>query len=236
MLGQYDFSPFDRRRRRRLLFVDANLAGVRDELGAERDLFLRWIALHETTHVLQFESVPWLAGHLRELAEAVLEGGGAGIDRRRLAALLRRFARNPREVARELLRGELARSLSDPAARERLDRIQALMAVVEGHAEHVMDACAEREPGLEELRAAVDERRGSRGGMADVLGRLLGMEMKLRQYELGKSFWDAIVDARGAGALELVWSSAARSPTSPSSSIPRAGSSASASPSAPAGH
>ena len=62
VLGQYDFSPFDRRRRRRLLFVDANLAGVRDELGAERDLFLRWIALHETTHVLQFESVPWLAG------------------------------------------------------------------------------------------------------------------------------------------------------------------------------
>ena len=210
VLGQYDFSPFDRRRRRRLLFVDANLAGVRRELGADRDLFLRWIALHETTHVLQFESVSWLAAHLRELADAVLEQGGAGIDPGRIKALLRRFARRPREVARELLRGELARSLADPASRERLDRIQALMAVVEGHAEHVMDACAEHEPGLAELRAAVDERRARRGGMADVVGRLLGMEMKLRQYELGKSFWDTIVEARGEDALELVWTSICR--------------------------
>ena len=212
VLGQYDFSPFDRRRRRRLLFVDANLAGVRRELGADRDLFLRWIALHETTHVLQFESVPWLAGHLRDLADEVLESGGAGIEPGRIAALLRRFARRPREVARELLRGELARSLSDPASRARLDRIQALMAVVEGHAEHVMDACAEDEPGLAELRAAVDERRGQRGGMADVIGRLLGMEMKLRQYELGKRFWDAIVDWHGEDALTLVWSSSAALP------------------------
>ena len=147
--------------------------------------------------MLQFESVPWLAGHLRELAASVLEAGGTGLDASRLAALLRRFARRPREVVRELLRGELARSLADPETSARLDRIQALMSVVEGHAEHVMDACAERESGLAELRAAVDERRGRRGGMAEVVGRLLGIEMKLRQYELGKSFWDAIVDECG---------------------------------------
>ena len=86
------------------------------------------------------------------------------------------------------------------------------MSVVEGHAEHVMDACAEHEPGLAELRAAVDERRGRRGGMADVIGRLLGIEVKLRQYRVGKQFWDTIVASRGEEALELVWSSPAALP------------------------
>ena len=112
---------------------------------------------------------------------------------------------------RAALRGELARVLADPERRATLDRLQATMSVVEGHAEHVMDASAAA-LGLEltELRRRLNARRERRGGLGDLLARLLGLELKLRQYELGKAFCDGVVDEAGAEGLRLVWRSAGR--------------------------
>ena len=76
-----------------------------------------------------------------------------------------------------------------------LDRLQAAMSVIEGHAEHVMDAAAaSTEPGYARLRERLDARRARRGGLGEVISRLLGMELKLRQYKLGKAFCDAVGD------------------------------------------
>jgi putative hydrolase len=116
--------------------------------------------------------------------------------------------RDPRELVRKVLRGELARALADPAYGATLDRLQAAMSVIEGHAEHLMDAAAvELGSGVAELRARLDERRARRGGLGEVAGRLLGIDLKLRQYELGKSFCDAVAEARGAEGLTAVWRS-----------------------------
>jgi putative hydrolase len=79
--------------------------------------------------------------------------------------------------------------------------------VIEGHAEHVMDAVApDLLPSLPRLRAALNRRRQSQSGLSRLLAKLLGLELKLRQYERGKYFCDAIVRARGAGALHHVFS------------------------------
>jgi coenzyme F420 biosynthesis associated uncharacterized protein len=210
VLGQYDFALFGPPRPGRLLFVGQNLDQARAELAADADLFLRWVALHETTHVLQLESVPWLGEHVRGLAARLLDGAGRGIDTRRLGELVRRFLRSPRELARALMRGELVGSLADPEQRATLDRLQATMAVIEGHAEHVMDVCGARiDPRVGELRERMEARRSRGGGLGDAIARLLGMDLKLRQYRLGKRFWDAIVaEGEGGATLLLPWRSA----------------------------
>jgi putative hydrolase len=88
------------------------------------------------------------------------------------------------------------------------------MAVIEGHAEHVMDAVApDLLPSLPSLRAALDRRRRSQSGLSRMIGRLLGLDMKLRQYEQGKEFCDAIVRAGGREALQYVFSSPEALPT-----------------------
>ena len=95
-----------------------------------------------------------------------------------------------------------------------LDRVQAVMAVIEGHAEHVMDAVApDLLPSLPKLRAALDRRRQSQSGLSRLVARLLGLELKLRQYEQGKYFCDEIVRARGTAALHHLWSSPEALPT-----------------------
>ncbi len=209
VLGQYDLPLFGSERPGRLLIVAPNMEAVRRRLDADPELFLHWVALHETTHVIQFECVGWLAGYLRRLAGQLVEGAAAGLDSSGLTDLGRRLLRDPRELVRAALRGELARVLADPAQRATLDRMQAVMSVIEGHAEHVMDAAArDHGPGLAELRRRVDERRARRSGLGDVIGRLLGIDLKLRQYELGKAFCDAVVEQAGHDALRLVWRAA----------------------------
>jgi putative hydrolase len=121
---------------------------------------------------------------------------------------------DPRRVASALLQGELVKALAGPEQVAILDRAQATMAVLEGHAEHVMDAAAaDLGPEYGELRRRLDARREGRTGLEAIIGRLLGMEIKLRQYVLGKAFCDAVVAEAGVDGLNQVWASPEALPT-----------------------
>lgn len=113
---------------------------------------------------------------------------------------------DPADLAERFREGGLAALVQTEDQRRLMDRMQAAMAVVEGHAEHVMDALApELVPQHEGLRDAMDRRRASRSAPERVLMRLLGMEMKMRQYRLGKEFCDAVVAEGGIEGLNRVW-------------------------------
>jgi uncharacterized protein (DUF2342 family) len=121
-----------------------------------------------------------------------------------------------REMVERARRGELLRVTLGEDRWALVDRMQAAMSLIEGHAEHTMDAIgAEVLPELPRLRAAMTRRRESRGLPWRVLERLLGLELKMRQYELGRSFCDAIVDAGGHEALALAWSGPEALPSTP---------------------
>ena len=185
VLGQYDVPLVPTERQPRLVFVGPNLAAAHLQLGEDPELFLRWIAIHESTHSIQFASVPWLRPHLGELLDAVDRGrlGAAGprLDRAGWPGVF--SAADPRAAVRKVLRGDLARLLAGPEQARTLDRLQAAMSVIEGHAEHVMDAAAGRvDPGYARLRERLEARRASRGGLGEVILRILGLELKLRQY------------------------------------------------------
>lgn len=215
VIGQYDVALFGPERPGRLLFVAENMANAQRELNADPGPFLRWIALHECTHVIQLECVAWLKAHLRRLATELVESAAEGLEGDSLRELGRRLLSDPRELVRTAMRGELAQALAGPEQRRRIEQIQATMTVVEGHAEHVMDAAAQQLDGgdLDELRRGLERRRANRGWVSELVGRLLGMDLKLRQYALGKSFCDEIAARGGAEALTALWSSAEELPT-----------------------
>ncbi len=208
VLGQYELVLLDEGPEAtapRLLFVGPNLGSAIESLNAPEDEFLTWVTLHEVTHAVQFSGVPWLQGHLAGLLSELLHSAEVRIDappglRLPSRAQITRSLRAARD-------GDVIGIFASPGERETLDRVQATMAVVEGHAEHVMDAVApELLPSLPRLRAALDRRRATRTGLSRVLGKLLGLELKLRQYEQGKFFCDAIVEAAGTEALVRVFS------------------------------
>jgi len=215
VLGQYDVALVGADRPRRLVFVGPNLASAHAALGEDPGLFLRWIAIHESTHSIQFGSVPWLRSHLAGLLARLVEGASARLDYASVRELAGRlFRSDPRATIRSLLRGDLPRLLAGPGQAKTLDRLQATMSVIEGHAEHVMDAASRRvDPGYGRLRERLEARRASRGGLGEVIGRLLGLELKLRQYRLGKAFCDTVVERAGVERLNEVWREPAALPT-----------------------
>ena len=203
VLGQYDLTIVGPDRPARLLFVAPNITGSARELGVDLDPFLRWVALHETTHAIQFAAAPWLRDHIGGLIRTLLASATDGLG---IADLMRRLVSSSRETVSTLLKGDLAKALARPEQAPTLDRIQATMTVIEGHAEHVMDAAAtDFVPGVEDLRRRLEARRSGRGPFEMIAGRLLGMDLKLRQYELGKAFCDEVVETSGLDALNRIW-------------------------------
>jgi coenzyme F420 biosynthesis associated uncharacterized protein len=207
VLGQYEVAPLDPDGPARLLLVAPNLQEAARQMEVDAGSLLRWVVLHEVTHAVQFSSVPWLRAHLAGLLRALLDSLDVRTDARSIGRLLADRAALEALVARARQRGLLTAAIG-PERRVLVDRIQATMALVEGHAEHVMDAAgADALADLDRLRDALDRRRRGRPPLVRLLERLLGLEMKLRQYESGKRFCDAVVATGGVEALNRAWAS-----------------------------
>jgi coenzyme F420 biosynthesis associated uncharacterized protein len=220
VLGQYDVSLLGAETDPRLLFVGPNLAGAVRDLDVDAESFGRWICAHELTHVFQFQGVPWLREHmsglLREYVKTlevrIQKGSAGGLpslpDAGRLVELFRD--------------GGLAALVQSPEQRALMDRVQAAMSVVEGYSEHVMDAiAAEYIPDHEKLRAAMDRRRSSRSAPQRMIERLLGFDVKLRQYEQGKRWADEVAASAGIEGLNRVWASPEALPSADELQHPR---------------
>jgi coenzyme F420 biosynthesis associated uncharacterized protein len=212
VLGQYELSLLQLDAPARLLFVAPNLEKAAHDLDVDRDAFLDWIVFHELTHALQFVGVPWLRGHLGGLLGDYLATMEVRIERGAAGGLpsmpnLQRLVENFRE-------GGLAGLVQTREQRSILARVQAAMSIIEGYAEHVMDVVgADVLPKYEGLRTAMESRRRSRSAPERLLQKLLGLDMKMRQYEQGKAFCDAVVNERGIEALNKVWSAPEALPT-----------------------
>jgi coenzyme F420 biosynthesis associated uncharacterized protein len=212
VLGQYDLALLDPSVAPRLLLVAPNLAQAARTMQVDSEQLLAWVTIHEITHAVQFSGAPWLREHLAGILRQLIDGLQVTVS---LSALLRLpSAGDARAFAERLRHGELVRLTLGEQRWQLVERLQATMSLVEGHAEHVMDAVgAEVLPSLPRLRAAMNRRREHRGLPWRVLERLLGLELKLRQYEEGRRFCDAVVLAGGPTALARAWRSAEDLPT-----------------------
>ncbi|HUN79568.1 MAG TPA: zinc-dependent metalloprotease, partial [Solirubrobacteraceae bacterium] len=215
VLGQYDLALLDASVPPRLLLVGPNLAQAARNMRVERGQLVAWVMIHELTHAIQFSGAPWLREHLGGLLRELIQGLEVNVS---LGALLRLpDASDLRTLAARLRHGEILRLTLGEERWRIVARMQATMSLIEGHAEHVMDAVgAEVLPALPRLRAAMTRRREGRGLPWRVLERLLGLELKLRQYEEGRRFCDAVVAAGdrdgeqgvdGRRLLALAWRS-----------------------------
>lgn len=226
VLGQYDISLLDASAPPRLLLLAPNLAAAARNLGVDRDELIAWVAIHEITHAVQFSGAPWLREHLGSMLRELLDGLRLSAAARSPSGNVTGWLRDPGALLRSAREGEL-RALVERARRGELlrlglgderwrivERMQATMSLIEGHAEHTMDAVgAEFLPSLGRLRAAMTHRRESRGLPWRVLERLLGLELKMRQYEVGRGFCDAVVEAGGPEMLAVAWRSPAELPS-----------------------
>jgi coenzyme F420 biosynthesis associated uncharacterized protein len=212
VLGQYDIALLDPQRPPRLLLLAPNLAQAARNLELDRDEFTVWVAIHEVTHAVQFGGAPWLREHLGGMLAELIDGMQVGMGFGR--ALRLPGASDLHTLVERLREGEVLRLGLGEDRWALVDRMQATMSLIEGHAEHVMDAVGAQElPSLDRMRTAMNRRRRERGWTWRILEKLLGLEMKMRQYEIGRAFCDEVVAQGGPGALAVAWTSAETLPS-----------------------
>ena len=201
VLGQYDLAP---QGTPRLLLVAPNIMAAERELEVDEHDFRLWVCLHEETHRVQFTAVPWLRDHVVESARRlgsrlVPEGDAMG---EQLQAVIRGLP--------GVLRGEddITQLLATPEQREQIAAITAVMSLLEGHADVVMDEVGpEVIPSVALIRERFDQRRKGAGAVDVLLRRLLGMEAKMRQYRDGAAFVRAVTDKVGTEGFNRIWTS-----------------------------
>jgi coenzyme F420 biosynthesis associated uncharacterized protein len=212
VLGQYELALLDADRPPRLLLVAPNLREAARTFDADEAELIEWVVFHEITHAVQFSGVDWLRDHIAGLLRELLASVKLEVDP---SALLRlpnmQDLRGLWEAVRE---GGLVRAVAGEQRKAIIDRLQAVMALIEGHAEHVMDAAgATVLPSLPKLREALEKRRREKPPLVKLLERLLGLDLKLRQYVIGKRFCDAVVRDWGIEGLNRAWSAPEHLPT-----------------------
>jgi coenzyme F420 biosynthesis associated uncharacterized protein len=212
VLGQYELALLDPERPPRLLLVAPNLREAARTFEADEAELLEWVVFHEITHAVQFTGVPWLREHVASMLRELLSSVKVEVD---TAALLRLPKLDDLRAAWESVRRDgLVHAVAGPERKEIIDRLQAVMAVIEGHAEHVMDAAgADVLPSLPKLRESLERRRREKPPLVKLLERLLGLDLKMRQYEVGKRFCDAVVRDWGIDGLNRAWTAPEHLPT-----------------------
>lgn len=218
VLGQYDpFVPAGSSGQQgRLVLVAPNIVAAQRALEVPPDDFRMWVCLHESTHRLQFNAVPWLREHfatslgslLSEMETSASELVG------RLPAAVReiRSGRADEETSPGVL--GVIELLQSPGQRAALDRIIAISTLLEGHADHVMDAVGPRVvPTVGTIRQRFTERRKGGGLFDRLLRSLLGIDAKIKQYAQGAAFTRYVVDEVGMSGFNVVWTSPEQLPT-----------------------
>lgn len=200
VLGQYEAfaAPGERGR---LLLVAPTIVQVERQLGVPERDFRLWVCLHEETHRLQFGANPWLSDYMRSLIADFLEATELGLAEvlKRLVSVLATGVRGGRSAS-------LVEAVQSPAQRAVFDRMTGLMSLLEGHAEVVMDEVGPQVvPSVALIRERFNQRRAQPKALDATARRLLGMDIKMRQYSDGAAFVRQVVQQVGMEGFNLIW-------------------------------
>lgn len=208
VLGQYDLALLGREpvTSGKLYFVEPNIRATAEALDLPKDDFRMWLALHETTHAFEFEAHPWVRIHFNELLESYM-----GFLKQDAEALkqglrgLRVFAQRAR--TRDQGESSWIEAIMSPDQRALFNRMQALMCVIEGYSNHVMNAVGhDLLPSYELIAARFERRKRQRTPAEQLFARLIGLDVKMEQYRLGEAFVNHVVAARGVPVIAAMWS------------------------------
>lgn len=193
-----------------VFFVGANVLAMERQHEFRPSQFRFWVALHESAHRAQFTGVPWMRGYFLSLVDDLVDAN------KRESGRITRIAQDVREA---MERGEspigdtgILGLMASHGQREVLERVQALMSLLEGHGHVVMDRVGEREiVDVGRMSRVLSARRSDAKNAA--LMKLIGMDMKLKQYELGAAFIKDVEARASWDALAMAWESPEALPT-----------------------
>lgn len=203
VLGQYDLLVLedeDPEDQDIVYYVGPNILSLEKRHGFPPEEFRLWVALHEVTHRTQFTGVPWLREYFLEQVTSLISA--ADPDPRRIFTAVGRLAEGFRTRTNPLADGGVAALFASGEQRGAMDRVAGLMSLLEGHGDVIMDRAAiEQVPSADRFARILRARRKEMNLATKILQRLIGLEAKLAQYEMGERFIAAVEEVGGPELL-----------------------------------
>jgi coenzyme F420 biosynthesis associated uncharacterized protein len=206
VLGQYDLALLGREPvpKGRLYFVGPNLAAMEERYALPPQQFRAWIALHEVTHAVEFEAHPWVRDYMNELLTVYLRSLSDDLFGQRAGGALGTFAGRIKDNLFES--SHMLELMMSREQRAVFRKLQALMALMEGYSNHVMQQVGARHlKDHQTLKQTFESRARSRSPAEQLFIKLTGLDIKLEQYALGERFCQQVVEARGIDFMNRVW-------------------------------
>lgn len=208
VLGQYDLALLggESDSGGNLYYVEPNIKMAETTLHVPSDEFRMWLALHEITHVFEFEGFPWVRPYFQSLLNEYFELMKADAD------VLRNGVKGIRILAERVRANDddersWIEAMMTPEQRGVFDRIQAVMSVVEGYSNHVMNAVGrDLLKDYDAIARRFEQRQKQRGIGEQLFARITGLNLKMEQYRLGERFVNAVVDECGKSSALTMWS------------------------------
>lgn len=215
VLGQYDLlviedeNPEDQDI---VYFVGPNVLSLERRFAFPPEEFRLWLALHELTHRAQFTGVPWLREHFLGLVSTTFSA--LDPDPTRLLSGLNRAVTELRKGRNPLDDGGVAVLFASAEQRDALDHLSGMMSLLEGHGDVTMNrAGAAQIPSAERFDRILHARRSGGNPLLKLIQKLIGLEAKMKQYQAGEEFIEAVEAVGGPDTLEVAFAEAANLPT-----------------------
>lgn len=194
---------------RTVALLPAAVSSVAEELGVpSREVFV-YVAAREAARQRLFNHVPWLVDRI--VSSVAEYADGLVIDTSEIEESLRELNIEPgdpqsiQDALRELQGRDLSPRITSSNRAAAL-RLETLLALVEGWAEHVAGAAlSERLPSTEKLTEAWKRRRATGGSADNAFSKIVGIEFSAPRVSDAAELWRRVDNAVGVERRDQVW-------------------------------
>jgi putative hydrolase len=163
-----------------------------------------YLAAREAAHQRLFAHVPWLRQRL--LATVEEYASGIKVDTSALEQLAGQVDPTNPESIEQMMSSGVLQPQTTPAQQAALDRLETLLALVEGWVDVVVaEAIGDRLPGADALRETLRRRRASGGPAEQTFATLVGLELRPRRLRAASNLWALVGERHGAKVRDGVW-------------------------------
>ena len=185
-------------------FVAQNLAELVDSLEEESDQVYFYFVIRELAHARLFKQSKWLREYTVNLITAYARE--ISIDNTRIVEMSENF--DPNEIGNIQKAFESGALIAPrtPAQTVALERIETVLALIEGWVDCVSQKATVRLPRSAAIAELVRRKRSAGGPAEKTFLTLIGLELRPRKLREASAMWNAITDAVGIQKRDAIWS------------------------------
>ncbi len=183
--------------------IPQNLAAFGEGLEIPEDQIALYLAARELAYARLYRHARWL--HLHVMSQITEFAKGVTVDADALEDLASRLDPNDPEELRRAIEGGALLPAQSEAQREALERLENLIATIDGWVDVVTTQATSRLPDSTRIAEAARRRRAAGGPAEDALGALVGLRIRPRRLREAAAMWQAVTDAVGIEARDALW-------------------------------